>query len=457
MKNITQYLSVQNTKKLLRFITCGSVDDGKSTLIGRLLYDTKAVYDDQIQTIQQKDTLDLALLVDGLQSEIEQGITIDVAYRYFNTDKRKFIIADTPGHEQYTRNMATAASNAELAIILIDARKKILPQTKRHTFIAHLLGIKNIIVAVNKIDLVDYSQNIFREIETEYKQFISTLTNNINVEFIPISALNGDNIVEKSSNTNWYSGKSLIELLEDIDVELSEEKEDFLFSVQYVNRPNHTFRGYCGSVVSGSVNVGDEIKILPSNKTTKIKEIFLYKKSFTTAHKGQSITITLENEIDISRGDMIIDAKNSLEYGQNYSVDIVWLGDKASKNNENYIFKFGTKTVYGHIESINHKVNIQTLEKIDDDKLELNDLGNIAIELTTKIPFVSYDVNKNLGGGIMINPLTNQTVAAVMIVKENQKQTNISDKKSYASFELQLHKLISEHYPEWFNITSLKG
>jgi len=460
--DIEQYLKEHENKDMLRFLTCGSVDDGKSTLIGRMLYDSKMIFDDQLSAAEHESKkygttgkkLDMALLVDGLQSEREQGITIDVAYRFFTTEHRKFIIADTPGHEQYTRNMVTGASTADVAIILIDARKGILTQTKRHSFIVNLLGIKHIIVAINKIDLVNYSQNIFEEIKKAYMQ----LANELNIEntyYIPISALNGDNVVNKSKKTPWYNGKALLELLDTMDISKKIKQEDFRLPVQYVNRPNLDFRGFCGTIASGSVAVGDEITILPSGKTTKVKSIInagdITEKNNNAitkkAYVPMAITLTTEDEIDISRGDVIVHSNALPKVSNSFEVMLVWMDENPMSIKKHYDIKRATSTTIGSFEKINYKIDINSYKKIQVDKLQLNDIASCNIVLTNSIAIDLYSKNKQTGSFIVVDRVTNNTVGAGMVV--NIHEENIVSSKTYTKAEIALNRYIRENFPEW--------
>lgn len=383
---IEGYLSQHQHKSLLRFLTCGSVDDGKSTLIGRLLHDSKQIYEDQLAAVHSDsqrvgttgEKPDLALLVDGLQAEREQGITIDVAYRYFSTQKRKFIIADTPGHEQYTRNMATGASTCDVAVILVDARKGVLDQTRRHSFIASLLGIRHFIVAINKMDLVDYSQQRFEEIRDEYLAFSEKLKGDIDIQLIPLSALEGDNVVENSSNMSWYQGEPILSLLEDIELNVGNENQDVRFPVQYVNRPNLDFRGFCGTLATGSISVGDEIKALPSGKTSKVAKIVTFDKELDTAFAGQAITLTLEDEIDISRGDLLVSDGAAIESSNHVLADVVWMTEQPLQLNQQYDIKIAGKKTLGQVEVIRHQYDINNLSRFDTDSLPLNGIGQIG-------------------------------------------------------------------------------
>lgn len=366
---IEGYLTQHQYKSLLRFLTCGSVDDGKSTLIGRLLHDSKQIYEDQLAAVHSDsqrvgttgEKPDLALLVDGLQAEREQGITIDVAYRYFSTQKRKFIIADTPGHEQYTRNMATGASTCDLAVILVDARKGILDQTRRHSFISNLLGLKHFVVAINKMDLVDYSQERFEEIRDEYLKFSENLTGDIDIQIIPISALEGDNVVDKGQNLSWFKGPSLLELLETVDVDQEKGAGEFRFPVQYVNRPNLDFRGFAGTISSGSIKVGDAIKALPSGKTSTVARIVTFDGDIEEARAGLAVTLTLSDEIDISRGDLIVLDNAQVETTNHLLADVVWMTEQPLQPGRDYDIKIAGKKTVGHVEAIRHQYDINNL------------------------------------------------------------------------------------------------
>lgn len=421
--NIDEYLLQQEQKELLRLLTCGSVDDGKSTLIGRLLHDSKLIYEDQLAAVEAdsarvgtvENGLDLALLVDGLQAEREQGITIDVAYRYFSTAKRKFIIADTPGHEQYTRNMATGASNCDLAIILVDARHGVLEQTKRHTFIATLLGIKHIIVAINKMDLVDYSEEVYQQIKRDYADF-SVKLDIADLRYLPMSALVGDNAVEPSTNMPWYEGAPLMTMLENIQIASDRNMTDFRFPVQYVNRPNLNFRGYCGTVASGLVHVGDEVMVLPSRKTSRVKSIMTYDGDLEEAFPPQAVTLILEDEIDISRGDMLVHPNNLPSFSDRLDTQIVWMADEPMVPGKQYLFKQTTRRATGTISAVRFKINVNTLEHEDAEQLNLNEIGHCEVVLSQRVAFDPYQTNRNTGAFIIIDRLTNVTVAAGMIL-----------------------------------------
>lgn len=420
--DINAYLAQHERKELLKLLTCGSVDDGKSTLIGRLLHDSKLIYKDQLDAIKSDslksgttgDEPDLALLVDGLQAEREQGITIDVAYRYFSTAKRKFIIADTPGHEQYTRNMATGASNCELAIILIDARHGVLTQTRRHTFITTLLGIQHIIVAINKMDLMEFSEEVYEKIKRDYLNFTRDL-DIADLAFIPISALKGDNVVNASDNTPWYEAETLMWMLENTKISSDRNFGDFRFPVQYVNRPNLDFRGLCGTIASGIVHKGDAVTALPSGKTSTIKSIVTYDEELEQAFTPMAVTLTLEDEIDISRGDMIVHSDNLPATSDEFNATIVWMTEKPLLPGKQYDFKHASRFVSGQISAIKHKVDINTLETHPAPALELNEIGLCEVSLNQPIYFDSYQQNKNTGAFIIIDRLSNVTVGAGMI------------------------------------------
>ncbi|NQZ31665.1 MAG: sulfate adenylyltransferase subunit CysN [Oceanospirillaceae bacterium] len=421
-QDIESYLKKHENKELLRFLTCGSVDDGKSTLIGRLLHDSKMIYEDQLAAIKKVnkkhgnagDNLDLALLVDGLQAEREQGITIDVAYRYFSTEKRKFIIADTPGHEQYTRNMATGASNCNLAIILIDARHGVQVQTKRHSFITAKLGIKHTIVAINKMDLVDFDEQRFEQIKADYLEFAKDL-NQPDLQFLPMSALKGDNVVNKSTSMPWFKGEALLDTLEDIKLSSDFNFEKLRFPVQYVNRPNLDFRGYCGTLTSGVVKVGDEITVLPSGKTSKIASIVTYDGELQEAFPPMSVTLTLEDEIDVSRSDVITHTKDQIQSSDNLSATLVWMSETPLNIGATYDIKFLTGRVPGSIANITHKIDVNTLEKLAGHKLELNEIAVCEIKLERPVIADLYSELPGTGSFIIIDRLTNATVAAGMI------------------------------------------
>ncbi len=432
--DIDSYLKQHEQKELLRFLTCGSVDDGKSTLIGRLFYDAKMIYEDQLESIKKDSKVhgttgsdfDPALLTDGLKAEREQGITIDVAYRYFSTAKRKFIIADTPGHEQYTRNMATGASTCDLAIILIDARHGVVEQTKRHAFITSLLGIRHVLVAVNKMDLVDFDEEVFEKIKSDYTDFAARLTAD-DVHFVPISALNGDNLIDASPSTPWYDGSTLMHLLENVHIASDRNLIDFRFPVQFVSRPNLNFRGFCGTVASGVVRPGDEIMALPSRKTSKVKSIVIgemeegkwISKELEQAFAPQSVTITLEDEIDVSRGDMLVRTDNVPQSGSKLDMMVVWMDENPMVPGKQYLFKHTTNNPVhcpGTVSQLRYKVDVNTLRSSQAPALELNEIGRIQVSLNQPIHYDSYRRNTVTGAMIIIDKMTNGTVGAAMIV-----------------------------------------
>lgn len=424
--DIDSYLKQHEKKELLRFLTCGSVDDGKSTLIGRLFYDAKMIYDDQLAAIKKDskvhgttgDDFDPALLTDGLKAEREQGITIDVAYRYFSTAKRKFIIADTPGHEQYTRNMATGASTCDLAIILIDARHGVVEQTKRHSFITSLLGIRHIVVAVNKMDLVGFDQAVFEKIREDYKNFTQRMPAS-DTHFIPISALNGDNLIDPSPETPWYNGSTLMHQLENVHIAQDRNLIDFRFPVQLVNRPNLDFRGFCGTIASGVIRKGDEIMALPSRKKSRVKAIVTYDGELEEAFAPQSVTLTLEDEIDISRGDMIVRPDNVPHSASKLDMMVVWMDEQPLVPGKQYLFKHTSKNPAqcpGTISQLRYRVDVNTLRSSHAPGLELNEIGRIQVELNRSIHFDSYRKNRMTGAMTIIDKMTNGTVGAAMII-----------------------------------------
>lgn len=412
---------------LLRFTTAGSVDDGKSTLIGRLLFDSKSIFEDQLEAIEESsrkkgdENVNLALLTDGLKAEREQGITIDVAYRYFATPKRKFIIADTPGHIQYTRNMVTGASTANLAIILIDARKGVIEQTKRHTFIANLLRIQHVVVAVNKMDLVDYDEEIYNRIVADYKSFVSRLDKIVDITPIPISALNGDNIVDKSTSMSWYEGSSLLYHLENVYVGGDENHVQARFPVQWVIRPQsdefHDFRGFAGRVAGGVFKPGDGVTVLPSGFSSKVKKIYQDELEMEEAFAPQSVTITLEDEIDLSRGDMLVKANNPPKQGQDIEAMICWFSNTNLNSRAKFIIRHTTRETKAIVSSVTYKVDINTLHKVEDtDQFTLNEIGRVTLRTAAPLFYDSYGTNRQTGSFILIDPGTNETVAAGMIL-----------------------------------------
>jgi len=423
--DIHAYLKQHEHKQLLRFITCGSVDDGKSTLIGRLLYDSKMIYEDHLSQLEADSktvgttggNFDPALLTDGLKAEREQGITIDVAYRYFSTAKRKFIIADTPGHEQYTRNMATGASTCDLAVILIDARHGVLTQTKRHSFIVSLLGIRHVVVAVNKMDLCDFSQARFEEICDDYRSFAARL-DLPDLHFIPISALNGDNLVDRSEAMPWYSGSTLMNFLETVYIGSDRNLQDFRLPVQYVNRPNLNFRGFCGTISSGIIRPGEEIMVLPSRQTSKVKSIVTFDGELDEAFTPQSVTLLLQDEIDASRGDMIVRSGNLPHTGDAIESMLVWMNDEPMVPGKTYLFKHTTQTVPGTIDTLKYRVDVNTLHRSPAPTLELNEIGRVSVSLSAPIHYDPYRRNRSTGAFIVIDRISNATVAAGMILDQ---------------------------------------
>jgi len=416
--NIEAYLAAHENKSLLRFITCGSVDDGKSTLIGRLLYDSKMIFEDQLDALErdskkqgtQGEEIDFALLVDGLAAEREQGITIDVAYRFFSTEKRKFIVADTPGHEQYTRNMATGASTADLAILLIDARKGILTQTRRHSFIASSLGIQHFVLAVNKMDLVDFDERIFNQITADYAEFAKALRPDITIHPMPISALGGDNITELSERTPWFKGPALMQLLEAVDVEDDLVSKPFRMPVQWVNRPNLDFRGFSGQVASGSIRQGDRVKTLPSGRETVVQRIVAHGGDLQEAVAGQSVTLTFADEVDTSRGDLICDAQAPAEVSDQFQARILWMSDEPMLPARRYLMKSGGRTVTALLSGLKHSIDVNDMQTRPATKLDLNEVGIVTLSLDQAIPFDSYDNNRSTGSFILIDRMTNNTV-----------------------------------------------
>lgn len=428
--SIEEFLEQDERKDLLRFLTAGSVDDGKSTLIGRLLFDSKRLYEDQLQALERDskrvgnagDHIDYALLCDGLKAEREQGITIDVAYRYFSTNRRKFIIADTPGHEQYTRNMITGGSTANLAIILIDARQGVVTQTRRHSYLVSLLGIKHIVLAVNKMDLVGYSKERFDEIVSDYNHWLSTQDFTIeDLQCIPLSALEGDNVVELSKNTPWYTGPSLLNFLETVPIDSDNNMDDFRFPVQYVLRPNLDFRGFSGKIASGVVHVGDKITALPSGKSSHVKEIVTYDGNLDEAFAPQSITITLEDEIDLSRGDMmVLDAQSRPHMGHHFRAMMVWMDEQPMEQSKNFFLKHTTNTSRAHITAVHHRVDINTGQHLASEGMRLNEIAEVSISTNSTLIYDAYAKNRQTGAFIVIDPITNFTSAVGMILGPEQ-------------------------------------
>ncbi|MCL1137632.1 sulfate adenylyltransferase subunit CysN [Shewanella pneumatophori] len=450
---VKEYLSLQQNKGLLRFLTCGSVDDGKSTLIGRLLHDSAQIYEDQLASLKSDsarlgttgEEVDLALLVDGLQAEREQGITIDVAYRYFSSDKRKFIIADTPGHEQYTRNMATGASTCDLAVILVDARYGVQTQTRRHAFIASQLGIRHFIVAVNKMDLLDFDEKVFNDIQAEFAKFAEQL-GDLDIRYVPLSALKGDNIVDSSEHTPWYDGGTLLHLLETIDTRRELTELPVRFPVQYVQRPDLDFRGFSGTLASGVINVGDELVALPSGKRSKVARIVTFDGDLEQAIAGQAVTLTLEDEIDISRGDLLSQVDNAPELANQVTADIAWMDEKPLQVGQLYDLKVAGKKLQASVAKVDYVVDINTLERNQSNDIGLNDMARVTLELNESIAIDPYTLVRDTGGMILIDRLSNATVAAVMAVSTTRQQ---SSTQQYSDFELELNALIRKQYPHW--------
>jgi sulfate adenylyltransferase large subunit len=441
---IDEFLEQEQNKELLRFTTAGSVDDGKSTLIGRLLYDSKGVYEDQLASVRKASVnrsagpIDFSLLTDGLRAEREQGITIDVAYRYFTTPKRKFIIADTPGHEQYTRNMATGASTAHLAIVLVDARKGVLPQSRRHAFIASLLGIPHVVIAVNKMDLVDYSEDVFTSICAEFREFARDL-HLPNVYFIPISALEGDNVVTGSPRTPWYRGGSLLSILETAPIDLN-FGGDMRFPVQYVVRPTLDFRGYAGQVASGVIRRGDRVMVLPSGRTSKVKSIVTYDADLEEAFAPQSVTVCLEDEIDISRGDMLVPSSRMPHVSRRFEAALVWMSAAPMEIDRPYLLKHTTQQVRAQVAELQHRTDINDLRRVSAERLELNEIGVVSIETHRPLFFDAYSKNRQTGAFILIDPVSNLTVAAGMIAERVEREDR-SRKSILAGLEFERSRL----------------
>jgi bifunctional enzyme CysN/CysC len=431
--DIEQYLKQHEKKSLLRFITCGSVDDGKSTVIGRLLYESKMLFEDQLAAIEndskkwgtQGGDIDFALLVDGLAAEREQGITIDVAYRFFSTDRRKFIVADTPGHEQYTRNMITGASTADVAVILIDSRKGVLTQTRRHSYLVSLIGIRKVVLAINKMDLVNYSHDVFNKIDAEYREFAKQIGLN-DITSIPLSGLKGDNMISPSVNTPWYHGPTLMGFLETCEIDETRlQSQPFRLPVQWVNRPNLDFRGFCGQIASGIIKPGDRIRAQPSGRESKVARIVTVHGDQPMAVAGQSVTLTLEDEIDISRGDVISIAESPAEVADQFEATIVWMTDEHMLPGRPYLLKIGTQTVTATVTEPKYKVNVNTMEHLAAKQLDMNEIGVVNLALDRPIAFDPYNVNRDTGGFILINRLTNNTVGAGMMHFALRRSHNI--------------------------------
>ena len=450
--NIKEFLDQDEKKDLLRLLTAGSVDDGKSTLIGRLLFDSKKLYEDQLDALERDtkrygnagDDIDYALLLDGLKAEREQGITIDVAYRYFSTNKRKFIIADTPGHEQYTRNMITGGSTANLAIILVDARSGVITQTRRHTYLVSLLGIKHVVLAVNKMDLVGYDRQVFDRIVTEYRQFAEPL-GIPDITCIPLSALKGDNVVEASENMSWYTGKPLLEYLETVHIGSDKNFADLRYPVQYVMRPNLDFRGFCGKVASGIIRKGDEVMALPSGKKSHIKSIVTYDGELDYAFPPQSVTLTLEDEIDVSRGEMLVHPDNLPVMDRNFEAMLVWMDEEPMDINNSFFIKQTTNISRTRIDSIKYKVDVNTMEHSSVPFLSLNEIARVVFTTAKELFFDPYRKNKSCGSFILIDPITNNTSAVGMIIdRVEKKDMNIAD--DFPVLNLPELGIAPEHY-----------
>ena len=433
--NIEEFLAQDEAKDLLRLLTAGSVDDGKSTLIGRLLFDSKRLYEDQLQALERDskrvgnagDHIDYALLCDGLKAEREQGITIDVAYRYFSTNRRKFIIADTPGHEQYTRNMITGGSTANLAIILVDARSGVVTQTCRHSYLVSLLGIRHLVLAVNKMDLVGFSKERFDDIVATYKGWLQTQGIDIpDLQCIPLSALEGDNVVQKSANTPWYEGQSLMEYLETVPIDQDINLRSFRFPVQYVLRPNLDFRGFAGKVASGVVRVGDEVMAMPSRKRSRVKDIVTYDGNLDEAFAPQSITITLEDEIDLSRGEMLVHPDDEPMVGHHLRAMMVWMDEQPLDQTKAFYLKHTTNTTRAYVTKVHHRVDINTAQRMDADGMRLNEISEVSITTSTPLMFDKYSDSRQTGAFIVIDPITNFTSAVGMIISADEADDGLS-------------------------------
>lgn len=450
--DIKAFLDKDEQKDLLRLLTAGSVDDGKSTLIGRLLFDSKKLYEDQLDALERDSKrmgnagghIDYALLLDGLKAEREQGITIDVAYRYFSTNNRKFIIADTPGHEQYTRNMITGGSTANLAIILVDARMGVITQTRRHTFLVSLLGIKHVVLAVNKMDLVDFSEERFNEIVAEYKKFVAPL-GIPDITCIPLSALDGDNVVDKSRRTPWYEGFSLLDFLETVHIDSDNNFKDFRFPVQYVLRPNLDFRGFCGKVASGIVRKGDEVMALPSGKTSRVKSIVTYDGELDYAFPPQCVTLTLEDEIDVSRGEMLVHPDNLPIVDRNFEAMLVWMDEEPMDAGKSFFIKQTTNTSRARIDSIKYKVDVNTMEHSEVPFLSLNEIARVVFTTAKELFFDPYQQNKSCGSFILIDPITNNTSAVGMII-DRVEAKDMQSKEDMPVLNLSELGIAPEHY-----------
>ena len=461
--DIDSYLKSHEEKSLLRFITCGSVDDGKSTLIGRMLYESQMLFDDQLSALKhdskkigtQGDEIDFALLVDGLAAEREQGITIDVAYRFFSTDKRKYIVADTPGHEEYTRNMATGASTADVAIILIDAEQGVLTQTRRHSFIVSMVGVKKVLLAVNKLDLVDYSEDVYRQIVSDYSAFAESALDIESITAVPISALLGDNVVNRSENTPWYNGETIMQYLENIEVQNRRKQASFRMPVQWVNRPNSNFRGFSGLIASGETKIGDKVRLHPGGKESTIESIVTWDGELQQASAGQSVTITLNDEIDISRGDIIATPTDPCGVADQFQSRILWMSADAMIPGRQYIFKSNTQSATLTLGKLKHRIEVNTLDHLPAKTLELNEIGVCNISLDKRIAYDSYDNNQTLGGFIVIDRLSNNTVGMGLIDFALRRSENIHWQKMDVSKESRAEQKSQAPKIIWF--TGLSG
>lgn len=460
--DIETYLDSQLKKSLLRFITCGSVDDGKSTLIGRLLYESKMIFDDQLASLKneskkfgtQGEEIDFALLVDGLAAEREQGITIDVAYRFFATERRKYIVADTPGHEQYTRNMATGASTADLAIVMIDARKGVLTQTRRHSFIVSLLGIRNVVLCINKMDLVGYDREVFDKIEADYREFAADFGFE-NIQAIPVSALAGDNIVDHSENTPWYDGPPLIEYLDTVEIASDVKDQPFRMPVQWVNRPNLDFRGFAGQILSGSLKPGDGVRALPSGKSSKVARIVTMGGDLDEAVEGQSVTLTLEDEIDVSRGDVLCADKEPAEVSDQFQATMIWMSDSAMLPGRSYVMKIGARECQMQVTEQRYRIDVNTRAHEAAKTLDLNEIGIVNIALDRDVAFDAYKDNRRMGGFIVIDRMTNETVGLGLINFALRRASNIHRQSMDIGKELRASMKGQKPVMLWF--TGLSG
>jgi bifunctional enzyme CysN/CysC len=462
-EDILAYLEQHHHKSLLRFITCGSVDDGKSTLIGRLLWESQLLFEDQLAALEadskrvgtQGEELDFALLLDGLAAEREQGITIDVAYRYFSTDTRKYIVADTPGHEQYTRNMVTGASTADCAVILLDARKGVLTQTRRHSYLVWLLGIRHVAVAMNKMDVVDFSEERFREVEREYREFAAALGLE-DVTVIPMSALRGDNVTERSQAMPWYDGPTLMGYLEAVEVD-QERMQDapFRLPVQWVNRPSSDFRGFAGTIAGGAVSPGDRVVVQPRGQETTVARVVAFEGELEQAVAGQAVTLTLADEIDVSRGDVIAPVDSPAQVGDQFEATVVWMAEEPLLRGRTYLMRVGTKTLPATVAPVKHKLNVDTLDRIAADKLELNEIGVVQLELGEPIAFDPYVENRDTGGFILIDRITNHTVGAGLLQFALRRSANVTWQEHEVDRGARARALAQQPFVVW--LTGLPG